>query len=245
MNVYNILIPTTWHKTKCEEYENAETRIIQDKLNVFVEKVYKGLGLSNASKDCVLKSSIFPQSAIMEYATENKFDFICMSTKGAGNFERFFGTNTSNIIINSQIPVIVVLHNYKSNIISSILYTSDLVNLEIELKNVVDFAKPLHSKVELLHFKTPLKSLIDSKILEIAIRKLSKYDVKMSFKNTDYEETMITNLEKAIKISKPSMMIMFTEQNRTLFQKIFLSSKSAEYSFNPKIPLLVFNKSAI
>ena len=65
----------------------------------------------------------------------------------------------------------------------------------------------------------------------------------MNIKNTDVAETMIANLEKALKKSKPSLLIMFTEQNRTLFQKIFLSSDSAEYSFNAKVPLLVFNKS--
>ena len=63
-------------------------------------------------------------------------------------------------------------------------------------------------------------------------------------KQTAKEITQMNLAENVIKKTKPSMLIMFTEQNRTLFQKIFLSSKSADYSFNPKIPLLVFNKSA-
>ena len=243
LHVYNI-IPTAWDIKRVEEYEKTETKIIQEKLNRFVDKIYKRLGFPNTNKNCVIHRSIFPQSAITEYAEENKFNFICISTRGAGKFERFLGTNTSYIINNSAIPIIAVPHNYKSaKKITTILYASDLVNLEKELKSVVDFAKPLKSKVELLHFTTPLESLIDAKILEMAIKKLSKYDVKMNIKNTDVAETMIANLEKALKKTKPSMLIMFTEQNRTLFQKIFLSSVSAEFSFNAKIPLLVFNKS--
>ena len=139
LHVYNILIPTTWHVKKGEEYEKAETKIIQDKLNIFVDKIYKSLGKTNKTKNYVIQSSIFPQNKIVEYAEQNKFDFICMSTRGAGNFERLLGTNTSNIINNSHTPVIVVPYNYKQTAITNILYASDLVNLERELKNVVDF----------------------------------------------------------------------------------------------------------
>ncbi len=55
---------------------------------------------------------------------------------------------------------------------------------------------------------------------------------------------MVANFETIIK-KKPSMMKLFTEQNSTLFQKIFLSGKSAEYSFKAKVPLLIFNTSQI
>ena len=151
-HVYNILIPSAWHVLRAEEYEKTETKIIQDKLNTFVDKIYKRLDIPKSTIKCVAKSSLFPQSAIMEYAEEHNFNFICMSTRGAGSFERLLGTNTSNIINNSHIPVIAVPHNYKQTKISSILYASDLVNLEKELKIIVDFAKPLKAIVELLHF---------------------------------------------------------------------------------------------
>jgi hypothetical protein len=40
-------------------------------------------------------------------------------------------------------------------------------------------------------------------------------------------------------IRKPSVLIMFTNQQRTFFQKLFLSSKAEELSFQAKVPLLV------
>lgn len=242
-HAYHILTPTAWNFVRMEEYEKEQTKIIQDKLNVFVEGVYKSLNLTKSNEKCIIKSSIFPQSCIMEYAAENNFSFICISTKGAGKLERFLGTNTANLINHSDTPVIAVPFNYKPTKITRILYASDLVHLEKELKNVVDFAKPLKAIVELLHFTSPLETIIDPKVIELAVKKFSKYNVKLHIKNTDFVKSMIANIETAIKNSKPSMMIMFTEQNRTLFQKIFLSSKSAEYSFSTKVPLLVFNKS--
>jgi hypothetical protein len=179
----------------------------------------------------------------MEYAAENNFSYICISTRGAGKLERIFGTNTANLINHSDVPVIAVPHQYRASKITSILYASDLINVEKELRKVVAFAKPLNLQVELLHFTTPLKTIIDPAVLEVAVEKLADYDIKLNLKKSDPDKSLINKIESAIKESKPSMLVMFTEQNRTLFQRIFLPGKSAEYSFNSKVPLLVFNKS--
>ena len=242
-HVYHIITPTGWNFVQKEKYEKEQIKIIQDKLNVFVEGVYKSLILTKSNKKCVIKSAVFPQSSIMEYAAENKFDFICISARGAGKLERILGTNTTNLINHSDAPVIAIPYNYKTSKITSILYASDLTNLEKELKKVVAFAKPLKATIELLHFTSPLETITDPKVMGIAIKKLSKFDIKLNIKNMDFVKSIVANIETAVKKIKPSLMIMFTEQNRTLFQKLFLSSKSAEYSFNAKVPLLVFNKS--
>ena len=239
---YSLIKPTSWNEETADAYEKNKANEILKKLNKFVESVYKKSGVVSKNKKCVIKNSIYTDTNIREYAVENKFDFICISTRGAGTIKKIFGSNTSNLINHSTVPIIAIPHNYKPNKITSILYASDLVNLEKEIKNVVDFAKPLKAKVELLYFSSPLETMIDSKIIPIAVAKLSKYNIKLNIKNTNYIETMVTNIEKAVKKTKPSMLIMFTEQNRSLFQKIFLSSKSVEYSFNSKTPLLLFNK---
>ena len=241
---YYIMKPTSWNDATFDAYEKKEINNIQKRLNQFVESVYKSMEVVSKNKICVIKSAVDTDNNIREYAQENKFNFICISTRGAGTLKKTFGTNTSNLINHSTIPVLAIPHNYRYTKITSILYSSDLVNLELELKNVVAFAKPIKAKVELLHYTSPLETIPDSKLIEIIVKKLSKYDIKLNIKNTDFVETMIFNIETAIKKTKPSMMIMFTEQNKSLFQRIFMSSKSVEYSFNAKVPLLVFNKSS-
>ncbi len=241
---YYIMKPSTWNDETFEAYEKEEADKILKKLNQFVESVYKNQRVVARNIKCIIKRSVSTDSNIWEYARDNKYSFICISTRGAGTVQKILGTNTSNLINHSTVPVIAIPHNYRPRKISNILYASDLVNLEIELKNVVAFAKPIKAKVELLHYTSPLVTIPDSKLIEIIVKKLSKYDIKLNIKNTDFAETMIFNIETAIKKTKPSMMIMFTEQNRSLFQRIFVSSKSAEYSFNAKVPLLVFNKSS-
>ena len=156
--------------------------------------------------------------------------------------ELIFGTNTSNLINHSTIPVIAVPHNYHSGQITSILYASDLINLENELKKVVEFTKPLKAKVELLHFHYPSEITKIKKMMNSAVKQFPKHNIKLHLEDINFEETLISNIEAAIRKSKPSMLIMFTQQNRSFFDKIFLSGNSAEYSFNAKVPMLVFNK---
>ena len=127
---YNIISPTAWTAAKIKGYEKSEAAKVQQKLDLFVEKVYQELGIKPEHDKCVIKSSVFAQSNIMEYAAEHHFDFICISTRGAGKLQRLLGTNTANLINNSEIPVIAVPYTYKSKKITSILYASDLANLD-------------------------------------------------------------------------------------------------------------------
>ena len=239
---YYIKKPTLWSDEKYGDYEKGQARKIQNKLNLLVESIYENMKVVSKNKKCVIKSSVLTDSNIREYAREYKYNFICISARGAGVVNKILGTNTSNLINQSTVPVIAIPRNYRVSKITSILYSSDLINLENELKKVVGFTKPLKAKVELLHFHYPYEMTNNKKMINEVVKKISKHNIKLHLEDINPAETLITNIEVTIKKLKPSMMIMFTEQNRSFFDKIFLSSKSGEYSFNAKIPLLVFNK---
>ncbi len=243
-NVHHIPTPTAWNTVRIEEYQKDQTAITQAKLKGFVENIYADLQIPAMNIKCIVKISVFPEAVIRDYAEENKFDFICISTRGAGKLERILGTNTGNLINHSAIPVIAVPYKYITTAITSILYASDLTHFKKEIIKVVDFAKPLKATIELLHLTSVLENSAQLKAIETAVKKIAAYHISFNLTNRDPNESLITDIETAIKKRKPSMMIMFTEQNRSLFQKIFLSSKSAEYSFNAKVPILVFNKSS-
>ncbi len=53
---------------------------------------------------------------------------------------------------------------------------------------------------------------------------------------------LLEYLEKDIAKAKPSIMVVFTKQNRNWFNRLFLSSLSVESPFNTKTPMLVFRK---
>jgi nucleotide-binding universal stress UspA family protein len=239
---YYIANLTSLSNSAFADYERKEADKIQKKLNQFVESVYRDMDVVSKNKRCVIKSAVLADSNIREYAQENKFSFICISSRGSGKLKKIFGTSTSNLIAHSTVPVIAVPHNYRRSEIKSVIYASDLVNLENELEKVIEFTKPLKAKVEILHYNYPTDITTNKNTIDELVKKNSKHNIKLHIENINLAESLISNIEAVINRSKPSMLIMFTQQNRSFFEKIFLSSNSANYSFNAKVPLLVFNK---
>ncbi len=238
----HILIPTSWNNKNAEDYEQTELKVFENKLNLFVKGVYESINITPAEINCVVRSSVFSQSCIMEYAAENNFSYICISTRGAGKAARLLGTNTGNLINHSDVPVIAVPDNYIMNPVSSILLASDLIDIKREISVAVAFAEPLNAPIELLHLTSVFEQENDLKEIETAVKNETAYPIHFNFINRDPDTSLVADLETAVHKMKPSIMIMFTEQNRSWFEKIFLSSKSAKYSFDAKVPLLVFRK---
>ena len=124
----------------------------------------------------------------------------------------------------------------------SILLASDLIDFKKEITQAVAFAEPLHATIELLHLTSAFEHEADINEIKTAVKKESAYPIHFNLINRDPDTSLVADIEGAVRKMNPSLMIMFTEQNRSWFEKIFLSSKSAEYSFNAKVPLLVFKK---
>ncbi len=241
-HTYYLVLPTSMSHIDRENIYKDESKKIQKKLNQFVASIYKSRGVPFKSLNCIIQSSVSADTCIMDYARENKFGFICMSTRGSSSLIKILGTTTSNLIKHSEVPVIAIPHKYRTNEINSVTYASDLEDLKNEVTQVVAFAKSLKAKLTLLHFHYLTTSDFDSKSVETTIKKHTNYKISALIKKADPAETIISNLEVEVRKSKPSILIMFSRQKRSFLDKIFLSSKTAEYSFRINVPLLVFGK---
>lgn len=239
---YFIPKPTSWSEDTYLHYTKNEEQKLLVRLNKFVSVMYKAMKLSPGKFKCVVKQSLVSESGIMEYAQSQNMDFICISTRGAGTMNKIFGTTAGNLITKSKVPVITVPQYYKRKPLSHILYASDFKNYSEELKKVIAFAKPLSATIEVLHVSYPGAKLIKASEISDSIKKEFKYNIKLHLKNTDLTQPLVTILQKAIASSRPSLVVMFTEQKRTFYQKIFLSSSSESIAFQTKVPMLVFNK---
>lgn len=240
---YYLMRPTSWNDDKFKTYEKEEVSKLQNQLAHFVGSVYASMGVSYKSVECVLSDAVNADSNIRDYAHKHKYDFICISTRGAGKIKKIFGTNTSTVIKSSKVPVISVPSNYKVEKLTDILYASDLEDLDKELKIVLEFNKSLKAKVELLHFDFPAELQLKEKIMTDAKKKYSKQRINLHLANVNISQSFIDNMELAVKKSRPSLLIMFRHTKKNIFDKIFVPSYSAEFSFSSKVPLLVFGKS--
>lgn len=242
LHVHNVLRPTSWNAATYASHEKHEMAKARTNLNRFVDSVYKILKVSPVNQSFMVINSSLTDSAILGYAADHAFDLVCISTRGAGTIEKLFGTTTANLINQCAVPVIAVPGNYRYAKVTSILYASDLSSLQSQVGRVVDFARPLAATVQLLHFSGHSEPVTDPEIIKTAVQKFSDYGIDVQVKTLDRTKTLIANLESAIKISKPSMVIMFTKQDQGFFHQLFSANNSVNYSFLATVPVLVFSK---
>lgn len=234
--------PTRWSKEKYDAYAESELMKAHIKLTRFIDSIGHQSGFITKKVECVVAEGWKVDRSVIDYAMHIKANFICMSTRGAGALKKVVGTNASSLLTTSPVPVIVVPKTYRVSPISHILYSSDFNNLGSEMKKVVAFAKPLRAKVSVYHYDF-LLSLVETKIkLEKMAAKHSARDVKFHFRKFHIENSLAHHLQNDTRNAKPSLVALFTKQNRGWYERIFLSSKSAALSFDTKTPLLVFRK---
>jgi nucleotide-binding universal stress UspA family protein len=243
IHVLHIFRPARWTDSNFEKYAVQEEKKCSTKFEKFIAGIYSNMNVKPGRHSLVIMEGISADITILEYCRKNKdIDYICISTRGAGKFKKIYGTNTGNLITKSAVPVLAVPKNYKVADIKNVMYAADFRNYPAELKKVIDFALPLKATIEVLHFTWPDEITFDEKTIEAALKKQYKYGIRIHFEKNDAVHSLIQNLQHQISIRKPSVVIMFTNQQRTFFQKLFLSSKAEELSFQAQVPLLVFNK---
>lgn len=243
LHVLNVIRATRWTDAYINKLIKEEVEFAKAKLEKFVASICKIMRVKPGRYTCVVKDGTSAYFEIMEYCRKDAtIDFICISTRGAGKIKKILGTNTGNLITKSTVPVMAVPKNYKVNPVKKVLYATDLRNYMEELRKVVDFANSFKASVEMFHLSWPDETFFDRDTFEKIMRRQFKSNIKLHIRKTDASHSLIYNLQNQIRISKPSVVIMFTDRNRTVFQKIFLSSKAEALSFQTKLPLLVFNK---
>lgn len=243
LHVLSLIRLTKWSDAYYEKVLAQEANNHREKLEKYILDIYQKMDLQPGKHSFQVIEGISADITILDYCRKNPgIDSICISTRGAGKFKKIFGTNTGNLITKSDIPVLAVPQNYKVGEIHTVMYATDFKNYEEELKKVVDFAKPLKAKIEILHISWPTEIPLDQKTLELAVKKQFKYDVELHMVKTDATLSVKEHLEKQTRLRKPSLLIMFTKQKRTFFEKLFFSSNAEAMSFQAKVPMLVFNK---
>lgn len=241
-HVMHAPMPTSWSQKQYMQYVAAKIEETQTELQAFVSSVYRQMGLTPGNIECVVEFKPFVDSAIIDYAVSIQVSFICMSTRGAGLIRRIFGTNTSEVLLKSPIPVLAIPHNYRRSQISNVLYASDLTALSDELRQVRKFARASNSKLAVVHYHSLLEAPEAHRKFNRFAKKYSSPTLQFRLEEYNIEHSMADQLKKAVEKFKPSVLALFTRQDRTWFERLFPQSNSAKVSFDVKKPILVFPK---
>jgi len=236
------LKPTRWSDARYDAYVKEEKEGARKRMVSFINAIYQNTGARRSRIEYAIEQSSDVQTAIMDYALQIRATAICMGTRGAGRFKKILGTHASGIINTSSIPVFVIPKNYRRSVVKHVLYSSDLNQIGAELNQVRNFAKLLKAKISVYHYDYLADVEEARKKLEKVAERYKHADIKFRFQKFNVDKSLAQHLEKDVQRSKASLAVLFTDQKRGWFDKLFLPSKSAEFVFDSKVPLLIFPK---
>jgi nucleotide-binding universal stress UspA family protein len=212
------------------------------KLERFIQTIYQSMRLDVLDVSTEVIKGFKADVSILDYCSQHPdINYICISTRGASFLNKILGTNTSNLIEKASIPVIAIPTGYRVKPLNNLLYATDLENLENELQVVVDYARPKGLSVEILHFTSPSTMDLEAKLNESLEVKMN-YPLKIRIVKNDDSHPLLKNLQHQIDKIKPSMICLFTNNKRTFFEKIFLSSLTQDISYKTNVPILAYKK---
>ena len=234
-----------WDYMYYTQFQDEALEQCKKHLAKLIKEVYNNKLPAGVKYTCICQSGNDVGTQIISYAQKNKVNFICVGARGTGIVAKLFGNVATYLITNSPIPVFVIPKNYRLKPLTDLCYASDMEDPETEIKKVLELATSLRSTLKVLHFDYEIGLKENQEKLTQIAQKFENKNVKFQYKKLNAIYPLNDHLRKAITLIKPSLVVLFTKQNRNWFNRLFLPSESAELSFTAKVPLLVYRKTSL
>lgn len=238
IHIFDTSVPKTRICTK--KLEEAIKMSSEVEIKELIQTIQKENTSNQNIKYKIIVDS-YIEDAIEKYALNNEIDLICIGTKGASGLKKIFiGSNAVAIIKNSSIPVLTIPEYARYRGIDSVLYSSDLFNIDEELGRIIPFIKLLESSIQIVHIEEDYEES-DLKVFneEKKLRKLFSYK-NIGIKKL-HNDSVIQGINEEIANIDADLLILFTHSTN-LFEKIFQTSVTQSIAFQTRIPLLSFQK---
>jgi nucleotide-binding universal stress UspA family protein len=209
----------------------------QDSMQLIKEKKAENKGKLNISYE-IIKG--YPVEDVVEsYAIHNNIDLIIMGTKGATGLTKvLIGSNAAAVINNSDIPVITIPEFARFNNLKHIVYATDFLNLNKELKMILPLAQLFDATIHILHIvPSESKKKINTKTI---VDKLQIKYPKITF-HVSINDDIMEGIDEYNAYIKADMLAMFTH-DLTFFEKLFGKSVTRQMAFHTWMPLLTIKK---
>jgi nucleotide-binding universal stress UspA family protein len=178
------------------------------------------------------------------FVQDHDMDMIVMGTKGATGLKKvLIGSNAAAVIDNSSVPVIAVPDNVTFETIHKIVYATDLININEEIKTIAMFASLFNAEIHVLHVR-PTDSInkLDQNEVVADLKKQAKYDnIDFSITHGDH---IAEAVEKFTTEQAADLLVMFTHK-LDFYEKLFGRGVTRELAFHGHVPLLTFNKTTL
>ena len=207
-----------------------------------VNKVYDQLNLKKEliGTRVIVKSGILIVEEILDEAKKNKVDLIVTGTHGASGTEKLFGSNTSNLISKSNIPILAIPKKYRYKTIEKIVYASDLRNTLVEIKRIIPLARTFGATVDVLNLSYAETSEPEN-FFKNLVTLVNYPNLRLIQLKRNLNKTVLLQLREYVDHYRPGLLVMFPAERKVL-EKIFKGSKTEKLSYNLIMPLLSIKK---
>ena len=184
-------------------------------------------------------------SGFESYEARNKIDLIIMGTKGAQGIKKLFkGSNTSNLMLQTNTPILIIPEDTHYESLNKILWASDfkpLIN-----PNSLDLLKKIalstDSSIRIAHVKTSNKKTNPHTKTEK--RWEDKYfgrDIRHSFK-----KIRKSSVSKGIKFyldhKDDNNLLVLIRREHGFMDKLFRKNHSEEFAQSPTLPVMIIHE---
>lgn len=220
----------------------ADTKIQQKELVKFVNTLYRQTGKIPGKINFIVENRLDISSAVIECAVKVKADYICIGTRGGGLINKLLGSHASRILSESPVPIFVVPRHYRVKPLKSILYPSDVENFSHEIHLVKKFGALFDAEISVYHYDySTNEQQIKNKLHDIE-HKFQSDKISFNLKKLSPDKSLFRSLQIDIISTKPSIVVMFAKDDRTWFEQLLQSVKTAEKGFDTRTPMLVYRK---
>jgi nucleotide-binding universal stress UspA family protein len=180
---------------------------------------------------------------VERYVKKNPTGLVVMGSQGASSLKKMrLGGTSVSVIEMCPVPVLTVPKWATFKNFGTVVYASDLKNIQKELDTIIPFAKLFNTTVHMVHVVDSIDKKVDA--LKTEVEKLLQ---KTSYNKIDLKILIDENIPEAIdgyiKSSKADLLTTFTHE-LTLYEKLFGLSVTRTLAYQGNIPLLAFKRKA-
>jgi nucleotide-binding universal stress UspA family protein len=241
LHVMNILKPVSQDmKRRLVLYEKEVLKEGEADMEKFAMQFARLIKFTKPMKTKVVESDQDFSEVVKKEAKKLRSGLIVMGTHGATGLKKVvMGSNTSDVISSSTIPVLAIPASAEYKGFRNIVYASDLRNILKELKQLIPYAKKFESTIHLVHIVSSGKSvpMTEEKIEGIIEKSGYENIVVMVLADSSVEK----GIEQYIKNSRADILAMFT-RDLNFYEKLFDRSITRRMAFHSKVPLLAFKQ---
>ncbi len=220
-------------------YEEIENKFKQ-KLKTISEEINKSQSSRYDICNCeVVKGKLIDR--IKELIKQYKISLVVMGTSGVGDIkEARIGSNTSQVVENTSVPILCVPKTATYTGFSYIIYGSEFDEEDrTYLQPILNFATAFDSRIYVVHISSGSKKLDESDYLDYVndVRSYFVYE-KLSFEQFTTDSDTAIALEHVLNKHNANLLIL-VHKNRNFMNSLFHKSLTKKMSYMTNFPLLV------